>query len=75
LGNWLYPQLGCWHLGGQKVEDLLFGFNKQKGMTLIIVTHDEDLAQKCDVRIYVKDGKIATIEQKSSRSTRRKVGA
>ncbi|MFO0970826.1 MAG: ABC transporter ATP-binding protein [Candidatus Saccharimonadales bacterium] len=60
---------------GQKVEDLLFGFNKQKGMTLIIVTHDEELAQKCDVRIYVKDGKIATIEQKSSRSTRRKVGA
>ncbi len=60
---------------GQKVEDLLFGFNKQKGMTLIIVTHDEDLAQKCDVRIYVKDGKVATIEQKSSRSTRRKVGA
>lgn len=60
---------------GQKVEDLLFGFNKQKGMTLIVVTHDEDLAQKCDVRIYVKDGKIATIEQRSSRSTRRKVGA
>src|SRR5690606_15087425 len=40
---------------GQKVEDLLFGFNKDKGVTLIIVTHDHELAAKCDIQIYVKD--------------------
>lgn len=43
---------------GEKVEDLLFGLNKQGGSTLIIVTHDTDLAEKCDIQIYIKDGKI-----------------
>jgi putative ABC transport system ATP-binding protein len=41
---------------GQRVEDLLFGLNKKKNMTLIIVTHDEDLAAKCDRRLNMKDG-------------------
>lgn len=43
---------------GEVVEDLLFGLNKQGGSTLIIVTHDSDLAEKCDIQIYIKDGKI-----------------
>jgi len=43
---------------GQSVEKLLFGLNKQGGSTLVIVTHDEDLAAKCDIRIYIQDGKI-----------------
>jgi putative ABC transport system ATP-binding protein len=43
---------------GQAVEKLLFGLNKQGGSTLVIVTHDEDLATKCDIRIYIQDGKI-----------------
>ncbi len=41
---------------GQRVEDLLFELNKKKNMTLIIVTHDEDLAAKCDRRLHMKDG-------------------
>ena len=41
---------------GSRVEDLLFELNKKKNMTLIIVTHDEDLAAKCDRRLYMKDG-------------------
>lgn len=56
---------------GQKVEDLLFGFNKDKGVTLIIVTHDHELAAKCDIQIYVKDGKIERInDTKSARKKR-----
>jgi len=43
---------------GEVVEDLLFGLNKQGGSTLIIVTHDRELAEKCDIQIYIKDGKI-----------------
>jgi putative ABC transport system ATP-binding protein len=43
---------------GAVIEKLLFGLNKQGGSTLIIVTHDEELAAKCDIQIYVKDGKI-----------------
>ena len=47
---------------GEKIEDLLFGLNKQGGSTLIIVTHDSDLAEKCDIQIYIKDGKIEKID-------------
>lgn len=47
---------------GENVENLLFGLNKQQGSTLIIVTHDTELAEKCDIQIYIKDGKIDRIE-------------
>ena len=43
---------------GAKVEELLFNYNKQEGATRIIVTHDVDLAKKCDYQILIKDGKI-----------------
>jgi len=44
---------------GQRVEGLLFGLNKKKAITLIIVTHDDDLAAKCDRRLHMKDGILA----------------
>ena len=43
---------------GTKIEELLFNYNKQKGATLIVVTHDDDLAKKCDYQIRIKDGQI-----------------
>jgi putative ABC transport system ATP-binding protein len=46
---------------GGVVEDLLFRYNKERGVTLIIVTHDPDLANKCDMQINIKDGKIESI--------------
>lgn len=42
---------------GAKVEKLLFELNK-KGVTLIIVTHDEDLAKKCQRQIHIADGEM-----------------
>lgn len=48
---------------GEKIEDMLFGLNKEGGSTLVIVTHDEDLAAKCDIKIYIKDGKVDRIQQ------------
>lgn len=46
---------------GNTIEKLLFGLNKQGGSTLIIVTHDEELAAKCDIKIYIVDGKVDRI--------------
>ena len=46
---------------GDSIEKLLFGLNKDGGSTLVIVTHDEELAAKCDMKIYIKDGKIERI--------------
>ena len=40
------------------VEDLLFDYQKQHGATLIIVTHDEDLAKRCERIVRIKDGRI-----------------
>ena len=46
---------------GEVVENLLFGYNRKNGSTLIVVTHDPDLSKKCDMQIYIKDGKIEKI--------------
>lgn len=43
---------------GQKVMDLLFRLNEEKGITLIIVTHDHELASRCRRQIRIKDGRI-----------------
>jgi putative ABC transport system ATP-binding protein len=43
---------------GAVVEDILFTLNKDKGITLVIVTHDEELAAKCDRQVFLKDGQI-----------------
>jgi putative ABC transport system ATP-binding protein len=54
---------------GAHIEDILFGLNKE-GKTLIIVTHDEELAAKCDMQIYVKDGNIQRIEKGGQKQRR-----
>lgn len=43
---------------GQIVENLLFDLNKEKNTTLIIVTHDMELANKTKRIIRLKGGKI-----------------
>lgn len=43
---------------GATVEDMLFALNREQGITLVIVTHDEDLAARCDRQIYIRDGLI-----------------
>ncbi|MEY2849070.1 MAG: hypothetical protein RI885_1737 [Actinomycetota bacterium] len=43
---------------GQVVEDLLFGLNRDEGITLVVVTHDEELAERADRRVYLKDGVV-----------------
>ncbi len=48
----------------KKIEDLLFGLNKDNGITLIIVTHDESLAAKCDRQIRIQDGQIVSKGEK-----------
>lgn len=43
------------------VEKLLFRLNKKLGASLLIVTHDHDLAKKCDVQVQIKDGRVTRI--------------
>jgi putative ABC transport system ATP-binding protein len=49
---------------GRKIEDILMKLNKKTGITLIVVTHDSDLAKRCDRQIYIKDGQIVKGDEK-----------
>jgi putative ABC transport system ATP-binding protein len=51
---------------GEMIEDLLFGFNKKLGTTLVIVTHDAELAAKCDMQIFMKDGAVVRTVKSSA---------
>ena len=42
----------------QKVEELLFSLNQEAGTTLILVTHDLELANKTDRIIRIKGGQV-----------------
>ncbi|TFD77752.1 ABC transporter ATP-binding protein [Cryobacterium fucosi] len=52
---------------GAVVEDILFALNKDKGITLIIVTHDIELAARCDRQIFIRDGREDTTESGAPR--------
>jgi len=44
---------------GQKVSDLLFSLHDAMGSTLVLVTHDEQLARRCDRQLRLEDGRLA----------------
>mgnify|MGYP000459214173 FL=1 len=43
---------------GQQIIDLLFELNREHQTTLILVTHDESLAQRCQRRLKMENGAI-----------------
>jgi putative ABC transport system ATP-binding protein len=45
---------------GEKVIDLLFDLNKSLGSTLVIVTHDHDLANRAQIKIELRDGTLVS---------------
>jgi putative ABC transport system ATP-binding protein len=49
---------------GKRVIDLLFRLNKEKKITLIIVTHDHDIALMCKRRFFMKDGHLTEVAAK-----------
>jgi putative ABC transport system ATP-binding protein len=42
---------------GRLVEDILFRLNRESGITLVVVTHDTELAARCDRQIHISDGR------------------
>lgn len=43
---------------GDRIIDLLFSLNKKQGITLVIVTHDHELAAMCQRHFTMKDGQL-----------------
>lgn len=48
---------------GSKIEDLLFELNSELGTTLILVTHDEELAKKCQRQVHLEDGQLTELSE------------
>lgn len=44
---------------GARIIELLFSLNREQGATLILVTHDEDLAGRCQRRLLMDGGRLA----------------
>ena len=42
----------------EKIEKLLFTLNRELGTTLILVTHDEELASRCDRQLMMQAGQL-----------------
>lgn len=43
---------------GKQIADLLFAKQAERGMTLVLVTHDRDLAARCQRQIAIRAGEI-----------------
>lgn len=48
---------------GTAIIDLLFGLRDRYGATLVLVTHSQSLAARCDRVIRLTDGRIAPLER------------
>lgn len=47
------------HDTGQMVMNLLFSLQQEKGTSLVLITHDADLAERCRRTIRIADGRLA----------------
>ncbi len=45
---------------GQQVMDLLFALKERTGATLLLITHDRSLAERCERMVTLADGEIAS---------------
>lgn len=47
---------------GAKIEDLLFALNEQQGTTLVLVTHNPQLAQRCQRQLNMHAGELTELK-------------
>ena len=52
---------------GEKIIELLFSMNSNSGTTLVLVTHDLELASRCDRILFMDAGRVER-EEKGSRT-------
>ena len=56
---------------GDKIVDLLFNLNKSLGITLCIVTHDRELAERCQIQVSLKDGMLVSLTKQTKKPARK----
>ena len=48
---------------GEKIIWLLFALSRRKKATLVLITHDMSLAERCDRIVHFRDGRIVDTER------------
>ena len=48
---------------GQSIMELMFELNRERGTTLIMVTHDRAIAAQCQRRVTIEAGRVAADEE------------
>ncbi|MEM8799430.1 MAG: ABC transporter ATP-binding protein [Pseudomonadota bacterium] len=43
---------------GERIIELMFGLHRQNGGTLVLITHDKGLAERCDRVVELRDGRV-----------------
>ena len=51
---------------GETIIELLFGLARDHGTTLMLITHDEALARRCDRIVRIADGRVAGDEARQA---------
>ncbi len=46
---------------GARIIDLMFSLHKEHGTTLVLVTHDQDLAHRCERSIEIHAGRLTSV--------------
>ena len=46
---------------GETVMELMFDLNRELGTTLVLVTHDQEIASRCERRITIEAGRISQL--------------
>lgn len=47
------------HATGLAIMDLMFALNSESGTTLVLVTHDNQIAERCQQRIRISAGRLS----------------
>ena len=55
---------------GELITDLIFNAQKRRGMTLLLVTHDQALAARCDRQVRMRSGQIEADAPKTKKMAR-----
>jgi putative ABC transport system ATP-binding protein len=50
-------------VNSDKVFELIIDLNKQEGLTVVIVTHEREIAKRCPRQVHIVDGAVASDER------------
>jgi len=59
---------------GHVIVDLLFGEVARLDATLVLITHDAELAERCDRVVRLEDGRVASVQPGRQAAARRRTG-